>query len=168
MLRCSDGHWPVISTSLPQTYSMIESQCHEFSSRNRNRSVKDWNRSVSTYRIFLKAVFSAIHGIWRQFVRLSFVRLTRLILRFVFFLFHFFLRLVFCHLMSKIVFNVMMVCCKRQHNKIMQSKMTTTARNLFASIYDKININIDKINIFGKIAQNRKKLNWVVKKYYTT
>lgn len=50
----------------------------------------------------------------------------------------------------------------------MQSKMTTTARNLFASIYDKININIDKINIFGKIAQNRKKLNWVVKKYYTT
>ena len=53
---------------------------------------------------------------------LTFVRLTRLILRFVFFLFHFFLRFVFCHLMSKIVFNVMMVCFKRQHNKMMQSK----------------------------------------------
>ena len=53
---------------------------------------------------------------------LSLVGLTRLIFLFVFFLFHLFLSIVFCHFMSKIVFEVVMVCYKKQCNKMKLSK----------------------------------------------
>lgn len=53
---------------------------------------------------------------------LSLVGLTRLIFMFVFFLFQLFVSVVFCHFMSKIVFEVVMVCFKRQYNKMKLSK----------------------------------------------
>ena len=58
----------------------------------------------------------------KSFLMLGLVGLTRLIFLFIFFLFHLFLSIVFCHFMSKIVFEVVMICYKRQCNKLKLSK----------------------------------------------